>query len=101
MPSGARSPEELEMLFEDALVVGDTDTLREIFEGGAVVVTTTGVELRGRDAIASTCLGPVVAEPSRVLQAGHTALVLGARTITVARRGRDGLWRYAISVLGS
>ena len=34
MSGGARSPEELEMLFEDALVVGDVDALREIFEAG-------------------------------------------------------------------
>jgi hypothetical protein len=34
-----------------------------------------------------------------VYQARDTALVLGDGVINVARRGRDGSWKYAISVL--
>jgi hypothetical protein len=98
MSGGARSPEELEMLFEDALVVGDTDALRDIFEAGAILVTAAGAELRGRDAIADACLGDVVTAPSRILQAGRTALVLGLRSVSVVRRGTDHAWRYAITV---
>ena len=39
-----------------------------------------------------------IADPSRVLQAGDTALVLAERGISVARR-RDGAWRYVIALL--
>ena len=38
--------------------------------------------------------------PSRVLQAGRTALVLGPRSVSVVRRGADRAWRYAISFRG-
>ena len=40
-----------------------------------------------------------LADPRRVLQARDTALLLGDGIIHVARRGPDGSWRYAISVL--
>jgi hypothetical protein len=33
------------------------------------------------------------------LQAGDTALLLGAGAVNVARRGCDGAWRFAICVL--
>jgi hypothetical protein len=98
MSGGARSPEELEMLFEDALVVGDIDALRDIFEATAIVVTATGAELRGRDAIVDACLEDVIAGSLRVLQSGRTALVLGPRSVSVVRRGADRAWRYAITV---
>ena len=101
MSGGARSPEELEMLFEDALVAGDIDALRDIFEATAIVVTATGAELRGRDEIADAPLDVVVAGRSRVLQAGRTALVLGPRSVSVVRRGADRVWRYAIWMRGA
>jgi hypothetical protein len=40
-----------------------------------------------------------LADPRRVFQARDTALLLGDGVINVARRGTDGSWRYAISVL--
>ena len=38
MRPGARTPEELETLFEDAFVVRDRDALAQLFEDGAVLV---------------------------------------------------------------
>ena len=52
--------------------------------------------------------GDAVAAPARLLgvkpaplssQARDTALLLGDGIINVARRGLDGSWKYAISVL--
>jgi hypothetical protein len=98
MSGGARDPEELETLFEDALLLGDHDALRDIFEAGAIVVTAAGAELRGRDEIVLGPHEPLVAGCARVLQAGRTALLLGPRTVSVVRRGADRAWRYAISL---
>ena len=40
-----------------------------------------------------------LADPRRVLQARDTSLVLAGHAINMARRGDDGFWRYAISLL--
>jgi hypothetical protein len=105
MRKGARSPEELEMLLEDAFVVRDGEALVELFENRAVLVTGDRKEARGEDEIARFASAlwdrdrTYIADPGQVLQAGDTALVVAARGINVARRGRDGAWRYAIALL--
>ena len=40
-----------------------------------------------------------VADPRRVVQAHDIALVLATHGTNVVRRGPDGAWRYAISLL--
>ena len=106
MRPGARTPEELETLLEDAFVIRDREALVELFEDGAVLASADGLpEARGGEEIARyatamwdgerTCL----ADPRRVLQARDTALVVAARGINVVRRGSDGAWRYAIALL--
>ncbi len=106
MRPGARTPEELETLFEDAFVVRDGAALAELFEDGAVLVTGGAPgEARGGEAIARTAAelwsGDItyVADPQRVLQARDTALVVGPGGVSVVRRGADATWRYAISLL--
>src|SRR5688572_17356877 len=47
MNDGARTPEELEMLFEDALVVRDPQMLAELFEEGAVFIAGQALPARG------------------------------------------------------
>ena len=102
----ARTPEELETLFEDALVIRDGEALVELFEDGAVLVAGDGsAEARGSEEIArwATAMWEsdrvYLAEPRRVVQARDTALLAGREGINVVRRGGDGAWRYAISVL--
>lgn len=101
--SGARTPEELETLFEDALVVRDPEALAELFEGGAMLVAGDAQIARGHAAITRLALATwdgdhtYVADPRCVMQARDVALIL-ARGINVARRGHDGAWRYAIVV---
>ena len=90
MRPGARTPEELETLFEDAFVVRDREALAELFEDGAVLVAGGGPqEARGGEEIARFATAmwerdrTYVADPRRVLQARDTALVVASRGINV------------------
>jgi ketosteroid isomerase-like protein len=106
MRPGASTPEELETLFEDAFVTRDRDALAELFDGGAVLFGGhEAMEARGareiRRHVATMCDRgyTYVANPQRVLQSRHTTLLIAERAVNVMRRGRDGSWRYAISLL--
>jgi hypothetical protein len=106
MGVGARTPEELESLLEDAFVLRDPGALAWLFEARAVLVAGGGLhEARGRAAIAEVAIEmwdrerSYVANPRLVLCARDTALVLGGHAINVVRRAADGDWRYMISVL--
>ena len=106
MRPGARTPEELEALFEDAFVTRDDEALCEMFEDGAVLIAGAGrQEARGGGEIgrlARELWGgdqTYIAEPRQVVQARCTALVLGRGGISVVRRDGEGDWRYAIAVL--
>jgi len=106
MTQGARTPEELEALLEDAFVTRDAVVLSEMFVEGAVLAVgggptaAQGVEEIGRLA-SMLWQGDLtyVADPRRVVQARDTALVLADRSINVVRRGSDGAWRYTIALL--
>jgi hypothetical protein len=106
MRQGARTPEELETLLEDAFVVREREALAELFEDGAVLVADHGGrEARGGEEIARWARDmwahdrTYLADPRRVLQARNTGLVLTTHGINVVRRGADGAWRYAIALL--
>lgn len=106
MTPGARTPEELETLLEDAFVVRDGDALARLFEDGAVLVAGGGPrEARGTEEISRLATAMwerdrvYLADPRRVLQSRDTALVVAERGINVLRRGSDGMWRFAISLL--
>ena len=106
MRPGARTPEELESLLEDAFVTRDAEAVCGMFEEGAVLIaSTTRQEARGREEIGRLAKAlwegdrTYVAEPQRVVQARRTALVLGSGGVSVVRRGDDGGWRYAIALL--
>jgi quercetin dioxygenase-like cupin family protein len=106
MAPGAQTPEELESLFEDAFVTRDREALARLFEDGAVLVAGDGGhEARGGQQVARLAAAmwavdrTYVADPRRVIQARDTALVVAERGINVVRRGSDGCWRFAISLL--
>ena len=108
MSTGARTPEELETLFEDAFVTRDARALVAMFAEGAVLAPGPPTELgaaRGRAEIGRLAVELLadhrtyVAAPRRVVQARDIALVLADRAISVARRGSDGAWVYAIALL--
>ena len=103
--TAARTPQELETLFEDTLVVGDTWALAGLFEASALLVGAEGQSIRGNAAIAREALATwhgersYVADPRWVNQARDIALIVAERSINVVRRDRDGGWRYAIILL--
>jgi hypothetical protein len=105
MRTGARTPEELESLLEDAFVTRDAEALRLMFDDGGVLIAGEGRPARGGAEIARLARAlwardrTYVAEPRRVVQARGTALVLGGGGIAVVRRGDNGDWRYAIALL--
>jgi hypothetical protein len=106
MRPGARTPEELETLFEDTFVTHDGEALAQLFEDCAVLLATDDSrEARGGVQIAELATTmwergrTYLADPRRVLQARDTALVVADRGINVVRRGSDGTWRYAISLM--
>ena len=104
MEPPAASPEELELLLEDAFVVNDGRRLSRLFEAGGVLAAGRGAPAHGRDEIAREARSlardelTYVAGPVQIIEARRTALILGERAISVARRHRRG-WRYSITVL--
>jgi hypothetical protein len=103
---GARTPEELEALFEDAFVLRDPGALAPLFETRAVLVAGGSVgEARGSREIVRSAGAlwardyTYLADPRRVVQAHDVALVLAPQGTNVARRTANGDWRYAISLL--
>jgi ketosteroid isomerase-like protein len=106
MSTGARTPEELEALFEDAFVTRDDQALSAMFADGAVLalrarpkVARGAAEIRRLAAALCAADRTYVAAPQQVVQAGDVALVVADHAINVARRGSDGAWRYAIALV--
>jgi hypothetical protein len=104
--AGARTPEELDTLLEDAFVMRDRVEFRGLYDDGAVLVAGAGGrEARGGEAIgraAATLWAEdriYVAGQRRVLRARDMALVVADAGVHVLRRGGDGAWRVAISLL--
>lgn len=104
-PGGGRTPDELESLLEDAVVLRDAPAVAALFERGGTLVAGPGAVATGRGEI--ECAAPAlwacgyVADPRRVLRADGLAFVVGPRSVTVARSGDDGIWRYACAVFRS
>jgi ketosteroid isomerase-like protein len=105
MTAGARTPEELDALIEDAFIQRDLAVLDDVFDHGAVLMDAGGMPAHGREAIGHALADlwdrgcTYVARPRRVLQARNTALVVADAGIHVLRRGGDGAWRAAILLL--
>jgi hypothetical protein len=106
MVEGARTPEELETLLEDAFVMRDRIELSALFDEGAVLGSRADErEARGGDAISQAVAHlweggrSYVGRGCRVLQARGLALVVADAGIHVARRGDDGGWRALITLL--
>jgi hypothetical protein len=104
--AGGETPEELETLLEDAFLLCDADAVARLFEDGSLLVTDEeSQQVRGREAIlrAASLLCRhgcgYLADPRRVFQTRDIALLIGEGVINVARRGPDGSWRFAISML--
>jgi ketosteroid isomerase-like protein len=102
----ARTPEELDLLLEDAFVLRDGAALAQLFQANAVlVVGDTFPEARGHAEITAVAARiwktdqRYISDPARIIQSGDIAFVTGPSSVSVARRGVDRSWRYAILLL--
>ncbi len=106
MKTGARTPEELELLLEDAFVTRDAQAVAAMFaDGGVLALRARAHAARGAgeiERLAETLWAAdstYIAAPLRVVQARDTTLVVADGAINVLRRGSDGAWAYAIALL--
>jgi hypothetical protein len=101
----AHTPDDLDILLEDASVLGDPAGFRSLFDERALLVDPWGREARGADAIAAAFRelrsrdGAYVACSSRVVRNGNGALVVALGGTHVLRRTRGRSWRVTISLL--
>jgi uncharacterized protein (TIGR02246 family) len=111
----ARSPEDVDALFEKALNAGDLEGLVALYEPDATLIPQPGLEAKGRDAIRQA-LAPLVEGKAQIdLRVGRTVRSgdelaatygvwtmkmgdqeLSGRTIEVVRRQPDGTWLFVI-----
>lgn len=103
--NGARTPEELEALLEDTLLLGDLVALAALFEDGAAFVVGGQPAVRGSEKIARRALATwrdedgYVAHAQSPIQARDIGLIVADRGLNVMRRGTDGMWRYVLLYL--
>ena len=102
MRTGARSPEELETLLEDAFVIRDRAAVSALFDPAAVIAdgcaSARGDRVGGFVARRWALDLTYLANPRRVLQAGDTALIVAEGAISVVHRASDARWRYVIAL---
>jgi hypothetical protein len=106
MRSEAATPEELESLFEDALILGDARAVARLFDTSAVLAAEPGaLQARGARQIASLAAAmrergwSYLADPRHVVQTRDVTLVVAERATNVMRRLPSGGWRYLISLI--
>jgi uncharacterized protein (TIGR02246 family) len=105
---------ELHRRVEEAFNIGDVDALMALYDDDAQMVRDDGSVASGLDAIREIWTGFValrgritthtrfgvgledVALLSNTWEFEGAGMTLSATTAEVARRGRDGIWRYAI-----
>lgn len=98
------TPEELETLLEDAVLLQDGAAMAELFEPDALLVLDAQ-SFTGREQIAGVVRQLArdacgyVGQPRQLYQARDVAMLLGAGVTSVAKRGRDGEWRFVITRL--
>lgn len=103
----ARTPEELDTLLEDAVVMRDAGALAQLFEDAGVLIVRGLPAAHGRTEICR--VGPRLwldgpghlADPDHVLISDGVALVVHENAIQVMRRGHDRSWLYLIALLGT
>lgn len=97
---GGQTPEELETLLEDALLLRDGKAVTELFDGGGVLVIGERIwHMREHAERLVSHDSSYLAEPRQIIQSQDIALLLGDGVINVAHRGSDASWRYRIAVI--
>jgi hypothetical protein len=99
MEPTAGTPEELETLLEDALLLDDGAAVQALFARGRVHVVGGGTVLEGRRAADLLTRRGFVASPGSVRVSADVAVGAGT-AMTVAQRGADRQWRLLVVVPG-
>jgi hypothetical protein len=94
----ASSPEELETLLEDAVLLRDAAAVADLFEPGAVLIT--GPAITGPEhALAELATLGYVAAFRTVTVRPCLAVVVGDHAVNVSIRAPDGAWRLVAAVI--
>jgi hypothetical protein len=94
----ASSPEELETLLEDAVLLGDEAAVAALFDAGAVLVT--GPRITGpKQALAELARLGYVATTRTVTVRRDIAVVVGDHAVNVSFRAPDGAWRLVAAIV--
>lgn len=98
MDPAAASPEELETLLEDALLLYDAEAVRALFERGRVRVAGSGGVLEGRGASDLLSEQGFLASGRPALLSSDVAVGVGS-AVAISRRGLDHRWRLLVVVV--
>ncbi len=108
----AKTPAELDQLFEQAIRAGDLDAVLGLYESGAAFPNAQGEIKTGLEAVRQEMAPFAAMKPEikmnikKIVQAGDIALIhnewsmpaqsMSGYAIEVARRQADGTWRFVI-----
>jgi hypothetical protein len=95
----ASSPEELELLLEDAFVLRDDLAAAALFEDGGVLIERTGDARGPRHVAGLLAERGYLASPSSVTVISDIAVVVGPQTVNISRRDPHGGWRLVAAIL--
>ena len=93
------SPEELEALLEDALLLHDAEAVAALFENRGVLVTELGVVAAREQAADVLAERDFVASTRSVSVLDDIAVVVGEHTVNISCRGIDKRWRLVVAVM--
>jgi hypothetical protein len=94
----ASTPEELETLLEDAVLLGDEAAVAALFDEGAVLVS--GPRIIGpKQALAELARLGYVATTRTVTVRRDLAIVIGDHAVNISIRAPDGGWRLVAAIV--
>lgn len=94
----ASSPEELETLLEDAVLLGDESAVAALFDEGAVLIT--GRRITGpKQALAELAKLGYVASTRTVTVRRDLAVVVSDHAVNISIHGPDRAWRLVAAVV--
>jgi hypothetical protein len=96
----ASSPEELDTLLEDAVLLGDGAAVTALFDEGAVLIS--GPRISGpQQALAELADLGYVAATRTVTLRRDVAVVVGDHAVNISTRAPDGAWRLLAAIIRS
>lgn len=94
----ASSPEDLETLLEDAVLLGDHAAVADLFDAEAVLIAGP-VTIGPKQALAELTKRGYVATIRTVVVRRDSAVVIGDDAVNVSVRSPDGAWRLVATIM--